>query len=121
MGRGLSWGEHPIVYPGSERFSPRFGTDTRSLTRCCGRVPPHPRPEWVLDRRRQLGHHIARLRAARGLSVDALADASGLDRKTIMRAEHASRSVGVDVLFMLAAGLGVRLAELVDIESRPPR
>jgi transcriptional regulator with XRE-family HTH domain len=82
---------------------------------CGGHVPTDPRPEWVLARRQQIGHHIARLRAGRGLTVDALAEASRLDRKTVMRAEHGTRSVGVDVLLLLAHGLGVPPGALLDM------
>lgn len=74
---------------------------------------PTDRPEWVLARRRQIGHHIAALRAGRSMSVDALAAASGLDRKTVMHAEHGARSVGIDVLLMLAHGLGVPPGDLL--------
>lgn len=76
-------------------------------------MPTDPRPDWVLVRRREIGHHIATLRAARGLTVDGLADAAGLDRKTVIRAEHAINSVGLDVLVQLAHGLGVRESELL--------
>lgn len=75
---------------------------------------PTERPEWVLTRRREIGHHIAALRADRGMSVDDLAAAPGLDRKSIMRTEHGARSVGIDVLLLLAHGLGVPAGSLLD-------
>lgn len=75
-------------------------------------MPPDPRPDWVLARRRALGHRIAQLRAARGLSVDGLAAAAGVDRSSVLRAEHATISTGVDVLQQLAHGLGVPPGEL---------
>ena len=84
-------------------------------------MPTDPRPDWVLARRQQIGHHIANLRAARGMTIDGLADASGLDRKTVMRAEHATHSVGLDVLLQLAHGLGLPLAALVRDEPGPSR
>ena len=76
-------------------------------------VPVPDRPPWVLARRRQLGHHIAQLREERDLTVDGLADRSSLDRKTVMRAEHATHSVGLDVLIQLAHGLGMPVAEML--------
>jgi transcriptional regulator with XRE-family HTH domain len=80
-----------------------------------------PRPDWVLDRRRAIGHHIASLRAARRLTVDQLAEAAGLDRKTVMRAEGATTNTGLDVLLMLARGLDLPVAQLIDVEApRPP-
>lgn len=75
---------------------------------------PTPRPDWVLRRRQEIGHRIAHLRADRGLTVDQLAEASGLDRKTILRAEHGVTSTGVDVLLQLAHGLGIRAGALLD-------
>ncbi|HEY5833460.1 helix-turn-helix domain-containing protein [Streptomyces sp.] len=83
-------------------------------------MPPIRRPDWVLNRRRQIGHHIATLRIGRGMTVDGLAEASGLDRKTVMRAEHATRSVGLDVLLQLAHGLDVPIDQLV-YTPRPPQ
>lgn len=71
------------------------------------------RPDWVIQRRRQIGHRIAQRRAALDLSIDDLAGASGLDRKTIMRAENARRSPPLDVLLLIAHGLDCDLGELV--------
>lgn len=82
---------------------------------------PTTRPDWVITRRREIGHRIACLRAARGLTVDQLAEASELDRKSVMRAEGGSHSSGIDVLIQLAAGLGITLAYLVDIKAPPPQ
>ncbi|MFI0718942.1 helix-turn-helix domain-containing protein [Streptomyces sp. NPDC021224] len=83
-------------------------------------MPTDPRPDWVRPRRAEIGHRIARWRSARDLTVDGLADASGLDRKTVMRAEGASVSTGIDVLLQLAAGLDVPLGRMLD-EDPPPR
>lgn len=69
---------------------------------------PDPRPDWVLARRREIGHRIARLRAARGLSVDDLAGVA-----SVLRAEHGTHSTGLDVLLQLAHGLGVTPGELL--------
>jgi transcriptional regulator with XRE-family HTH domain len=49
--------------------------------------------------------------------VDNLAEASGLDRKTVLRAEHGTSSATLDVLLLLAHGLGVRLGDLDPIEG----
>lgn len=84
------------------------------------RQVPITRPDWVLPRRQQIGHRIAALRVEQGMSVDDLASASELDRKSVLRAEHASASTGIDVLLQLAHGLGVPLAQLVE-EPQPPR
>ncbi|MDD1057932.1 helix-turn-helix domain-containing protein [Streptomyces cocklensis] len=84
-------------------------------------MPTDPRPDWVLASRQAIGHRIATLRTARGMSVDDLAEAAGVDRKSVMRAEGASVSTGLDLLLMLADGLGVSVAHMVDVEvPRPP-
>lgn len=86
-----------------------------------GNVPTDPRPDWVLASRQTIGHRIATLRAARGFSVDDLAEAAGVDRKSVIRAEGGRVSTGIDILLLLAAGLDVSLAVLVDVDlPRPP-
>jgi transcriptional regulator with XRE-family HTH domain len=77
-------------------------------------VPPDPRPEWVLARRQDIGHRIARHRAARDWSIDDLASAAGVHRLSVMRAEHGTHSTGLDVLLQLAAALGVTVGRLLD-------
>jgi transcriptional regulator with XRE-family HTH domain len=77
-------------------------------------VPRDPRPDWVVPRRREIGHRIARYRASRGLSVDQLAGVAGVSRDSVLRAEHGSRSTGLDVLLQLAAALEVTVGRLLD-------
>lgn len=76
-------------------------------------MPADPRPDWVSASRQRIGVRIARLRAARGLTVDGLAEVSGVDRKSVMRAEAGSRYVRLDILLMLARGLDMPLSEMV--------
>lgn len=73
-----------------------------------------PTPEWVLPRRQALGRHIARLRAERGLVVDDIAEATGLDRKTVMATEGGRNAPTLDTLLLIAHALGVSVAELLD-------
>lgn len=73
-----------------------------------------PLPEWVGPRRQALGRHIARQRYARGLTVDAVAEASGLNRKTVMHVESATVVPSVVTLMLIADALGVSLSELTD-------
>lgn len=77
-------------------------------------APPDPRPEWVLPRRREIGHRIARLRAARGWTVEELANTAQVHRSSVIRAENATVSTGLDVLLQLAAAFGLSVAELLD-------
>lgn len=74
----------------------------------------HPYPDWVLTRRKQLGHRIAALRKAAGLSQDQLAVLAGVDRRTIQRYEAGARDPRFADLLLLADALGVRLADLVE-------
>lgn len=81
-------------------------------------MPRTDRPEWVLARRREVGHRIATLRAGRGLSIDQLAERAGVGRLAVIRAENGRVSTGVDLLLMIAAGLDVDAAELM---TTPPQ
>lgn len=73
-----------------------------------------PRPDWVLAQRREIGHRIARYRRARGWSLDDLAGAAGVARTSVIGAEQASHSTGLDVLLQLAAALGVTVGQLLE-------
>lgn len=81
-------------------------------------VPPDPRPDWVRDHRREIGHRIARWRAARGWSSYDLAAAAGVSRLSILRAEHGTHSTGLDVLLQLADALGITVGQLLDDEPQ---
>lgn len=80
---------------------------------------PDPRPDWVLARRRALGHRIALWRASRGWTVEDLAHTAGVHRSSVIRAENAQRSTGIDVLFQLAAALDVSVETMIGQD--PPR
>jgi transcriptional regulator with XRE-family HTH domain len=77
-----------------------------------------PQPDWVLPRRQQLGRHITRLRQARGLVVDDIAEATGLNRKTVMAAENAHNAPTLDTLLVIASALGMTISTLLD-DSEP--
>lgn len=77
-------------------------------------MPAAPRPdEWVLRERQRIGEQMRRLRRARGLTQEQLAERTGLDNKTISRAENAVHPIPLDHLLMIARGIGVRLVDLV--------
>ena len=75
----------------------------------------------VLDSEAELGERIAaqvrHLRAGNGLSLDALAAASGVSRSMISLVERAETSPTAVVLEKLAIGLGVTLASLFESPS----
>ena len=58
--------------------------------------------------------NVRRLRAEKGLTQDALAQGASMDPAEIRRIESGRRDPGVRVLSRVAAGLGVKPAELLD-------
>jgi transcriptional regulator with XRE-family HTH domain len=72
----------------------------------------------VPDLNRRIGGRVRDLRAARGLSLDALGGKSGVSRSMISLIERGESSPTAIVLEKLAAGLGVPLASLFDAPAR---
>jgi transcriptional regulator with XRE-family HTH domain len=70
--------------------------------------------ERVAELKRRLARRVRELRAARGLSLDALARKSGVSRSMISLVERGESSPTAVVLGRLAVGLGVVLAALFD-------
>ena len=70
-----------------------------------------------------INHRIARrvrgLRDARGYSLDALAELSGVSRSNISLIERGQSSPTAAVLDKLATGLGVTLASLFEADAEP--
>jgi transcriptional regulator with XRE-family HTH domain len=73
-----------------------------------------PLPDWVLPRRQALGRHIARQRHARRMTVDDVAEATGLNRKTVIHTENAIVVPSLVTLLLIADALGVSVSELLD-------
>lgn len=71
-----------------------------------------------LDRR--IGGRVMACRKARGLSLAALAEASGVSKAMLSRVERAESSATAALLGRVAAGLGVSLSELL-VEPAPAR
>ncbi|MCG2586778.1 helix-turn-helix domain-containing protein [Massilia sp. TS11] len=70
----------------------------------------------------RIAAQVRQLRAALGLSLEALAARSGVSRSTISLIERAAASPTASVLERLAAGLDVPLARLFDTpDSAPPQ
>lgn len=65
------------------------------------------------DFTRGFGENLRRLRAAKGMSQEQLADAAGLHRTHISLIERARRSVRLETLERLAIALGVQPSEIV--------
>ena len=71
-----------------------------------------------LDQR--IARHVRELRAALGLSLEALSTRSGVSRSMISLIERGESSATAVVLEKLAAGLGVPLASLFDAPAAEP-
>jgi len=70
--------------------------------------------EAASDLNERIAERVRELRAARGLSLDALASKSGVSRSMISLIERGESSPTAVVLEKLATGLGVTLASLFD-------
>jgi transcriptional regulator with XRE-family HTH domain len=73
------------------------------------------------DLNQRIADRVRELRAARGLSLDALASKSGVSRSMISVIERGESSPTAVVLEKLAAGLGVVLASLFDAPAAGAR
>lgn len=65
-----------------------------------------------------LGARVNGLRRERGLTLDALAERSGVSRAMISKLEHGEKNPTLVVAARLAEGLSVTLSQLVGIEER---
>ncbi|OXN00469.1 helix-turn-helix domain-containing protein [Bifidobacterium vansinderenii] len=72
-------------------------------------MTPH---ESAMQRRRELGQAIVRLRKGRKLSQERLALNAGIDRSYMGRVERGERSVSLDKLWAICDALHISLAEL---------
>ena len=67
------------------------------------------------------GHHLRRLRRARKLTQEALADYAEISRPTVQRIEKGQAAPTLEVLLSLAQVLKVPLCELVDAPGIVPQ
>ena len=70
---------------------------------------------------RALGRRLAGLRRERGLSLDRLAQASGVSKGMLVQIEAGRANPSIATLCRAAAGLGVAVAELLELEAAPSR
>jgi transcriptional regulator with XRE-family HTH domain len=66
------------------------------------------------DARLALATRIDGLRALRGLTIDGLAERSGVDRRQIEAVLHGTSDVGISVMLRLAGALEVKVEDLID-------
>lgn len=76
-------------------------------------MPTEPAPDWIQQHRWNVGTRLRAARHARDLSQVQLAEAAGIDHKTISRAENGIHPVSIDQLARLARALGISSAELL--------
>jgi transcriptional regulator with XRE-family HTH domain len=76
--------------------------------------------DTATDLNGRIAERVRELRAARGLSLEALAGRSGVSRSMISLIERGESSPTAVVLERLAAGLGVMLASLFDAPAVAP-
>lgn len=69
-------------------------------------------PTMDQARLRAFGRQVRRLRASRGLSQEALADAAGLDRSYVGGIERGERNLSLTKIHKLAGALGAPVADL---------
>jgi transcriptional regulator with XRE-family HTH domain len=66
----------------------------------------------------QLGGRVREMRGRRGLTLEALAEVSGVSRAMISKLERGEKNPTLVVAAKLAEGLGVTLSQLVGMEER---
>ena len=67
----------------------------------------------AVDMRRLVGRNVARIRRAKGLSQEELAEQSGFSQQYLSDLERGKRNPTVVTLYELATALGVSHVELV--------
>lgn len=72
-----------------------------------------PHPDWIHERRANLGRRIAAYRIGAGMSQDDLADAIGMERRSIQRYESGERDPRFAELLLLADAFDVHVTELL--------
>ena len=72
-----------------------------------------------MSSRENLARNLKKLRAAKGLSQEALADAAGIDRTYVSALERRKYSLSIDRLDSLASSLGVEPFVLLMSEMPP--
>ncbi len=72
----------------------------------------------ISSARRILARNVRRLRQARELSQEALADAAALRQAQISEVESGKSNITLDKLQRLASALGVRVADLFEEAKR---
>lgn len=62
-----------------------------------------------------LGSEVARIRRNRGWSMEAVAQAAGITRRTVINIENGSKVPRLDTLWAVAIALDVYVGDLIDV------
>src|SRR3954469_11741930 len=91
----------------------------REMTKQRARVPRAPAPkEQAGDLTPVVGENLRRLRAQRGLSLEKLAQQSGVSRAMLGQIELGQSAPTINVLWKVASGLGVTFSALLTSQQR---
>ena len=69
--------------------------------------------------KRRLGRHVQGLREAKGLTQEQLADRIGRSVDTVSNIERGVNATRIEVAYLIAGELGVRLCDLFAFEGEP--
>jgi len=75
---------------------------------------PRDHPDWIIDRRRELGERIADLRTAAHYTQEGFCAATGLSRSNLQRIESGAADPRYGELLRIAAILSIPVSELVE-------
>ena len=80
--------------------------------------PPAPSKEGGADLTPVVGENLRRLRTQRGLSLEKLAQQSGVSRAMLGQIELGQSAPTINVLWKIASGLGVTFSALITAQQR---
>jgi transcriptional regulator with XRE-family HTH domain len=81
---------------------------------------PRDNPDWIIDKRRELGERIADLRVAAHHTQESFCEATGLSRSHLQRIESGEADPRYGDLLRIAAALDQSIAALVDTDPATP-
>ncbi|MCQ9178373.1 helix-turn-helix domain-containing protein [Streptomyces sp. IBSBF 2953] len=81
---------------------------------------PRDSPNWIIERRRELGERIGDLRAAAHHTQESLCAVTGISRSHLQRIERGETDVRYGDLLLIAAALDQKVSVLVDLRDEGP-
>ncbi|MGP4088025.1 helix-turn-helix domain-containing protein [Streptomyces sp. KR55] len=75
---------------------------------------PRDHPDWIIERRRELGGRIADLRTAAHHTQESFCEVTGISRRTLQRIESGEADPRYSDLLRIAAVLDIRVSVLTD-------